>query len=186
MFPKLSLFALLALATVPAHAGVISVWNFDGVCSDCPGHGTGVLTVSQAVANGPLSFEFVYSSAWIAYTMDNATAYFGNTVFTGTSFSIPTGIFRLQQTVPITSFGGVGNPLPTPGVYNDGLVSFFNRTTDNFWSTGSNAFVDDYGTGFTFLQGSVNSGVPEPSSVALLGAGVLAWALRRRQRGPKQ
>lgn len=181
MINNLSL-VLLALAAVPASATTISVWNFSGVCTDCPGNGTGVLTVTQAVTNGPLSFEFTYSSAWIAYTMNNAAAYIDNTLFAGTSFTMPTtGTFRVQQEVPITSFGGVGNPLAA-GVHNDGMVNFFNRYSDGFWSTGSNAFLSDYGTGFSFVQGTVTSGVPEPSSMALLAAGAAVWLVRRRRQ----
>jgi hypothetical protein len=177
------LAAILAVAALPAAATPIEVWNFSGLCTDCPGNGTGLLTVSQAQANGPLTFEFSYSSAWISYTMTNANAFLGNTPFSGTTFAIPTTTsLRFRQLVPITSFGGTGNPLGTPGVFNDGTVFFNYFPTTGEWSTGSNSFLLDYGTLPTWTQGSVGPVVPEPASVAFVGLGLagLAWVRHRK------
>lgn len=177
------LAAIFAIAALPAAATTIQTWNFTGVCSDCPGNGTGVLLVNQAQTNGPLTFQFSYSSAWISYTMNNPSVFVGNTAFSGTTFSIPTAAnLSIVQVVPITSFGGVGNPLGTPGVYNDGSVNFFYRPSPAFWSTGSNAFINDYGTQPTWTQGSVNSPVPEPTTAAFLGLGLIGVACVRRRK----
>jgi hypothetical protein len=175
------LAAILAIAALPATATTIQTWNFTGLCTDCPGNGTGVLLVNQAQANGPLTFQFSYSSAWISYNMTNANAFIGGSAFSGTTFTIPTNArLDFRQIVPITSFGGTGNPLGAPGVYNDGTVYFQYVPTQGQWFTGSNAFLADYGTLPTWTQvPNNNSEVPEPTSVAIVGLGLAGLAYAR-------
>ncbi|MBY0505438.1 MAG: PEP-CTERM sorting domain-containing protein [Bryobacteraceae bacterium] len=172
----------LSLVTVPLSAGTIAVWNFSGVCSDCPGNGTGVLSVNQDLPNGPLTFGFAYSSAWISYTMTNATATFEGQPVTNPSFNPGSGYLILSQAnIAFTSFGGAGNPMPA-GTITDSV--FFARLGDGTWQTGANSSNSDFGVAqsSTFTQGSVPSGVPEPSSYALMGGGLAVLIGLRRRR----
>ena len=103
---------LLAAFSLSATPTLVGTWNFNGVCTDCPGNGTGTMNVY--LNNNALNFQFSYSSPWIAYSMNNATAYINNVLVTGNTFAGPAGVNFVigQSPISLTSFGGQGNPVP--------------------------------------------------------------------------
>ena len=58
------------------------------------------------------------------------------------------------------------------------VLPFFNTFPGGNWSAGESGLIFDFGNNGIF---SLQSGVPEPSSVLLIGAGLAAIFLRRRQ-----
>lgn len=162
-----------------AAASAATVWNFTGICSDCPDFGYGTLTATEIP--GEVLFSFTYSSDWLSYTMDPLQMW-GNTgggwsTFTGTTFAITSGMsLQMRGFADVTSFGGSGNPLP-PGTTNEYM--YFAAGSDGSWSTGVYQ-NSDFGTGGAWTQGV--SGVPEPSTLALGGLGAVALLLLHRRR----
>jgi hypothetical protein len=172
------LLSLFLAATLPA-VPLIQTYDFTGTCSDCPGFGYGTLTASTS--NNVVSFSFSYNSDWISYTIPSvSTLYEDGFQFNGTSYTYnPAATFFVIGNGTFTSFGGSGNPVP-PGTTQENI--FFSLNPNGNWSTGINA-PSDFGTNGAFnLQGGGNSGVPEPASIALVGAGTGLLILLQRRR----
>ena len=172
------LLSLFLAATLPA-VPVIQNYDFTGTCSDCPDFGFGTLTASTS--NNVVTFSMAYNSDWISYTIPSVSVLSEAGVpFTGTSFTYnPAATLFIVGNGTFTSFGGSGNPV-IPGTTQENI--FFSLNTNGNWSTGINA-PSDFGTNGAFnLQGPGNSSVPEPASIALVGAGTGLLILLQRRR----
>ncbi len=166
----LSLFLAATLSAVP----LIQTYNFTGTCTDCPDQGFATLTASTS--SNVVSFSFSYNSDWISYSLPSALVYVNNVPFSGTSYTHNSAVeFDVYGTGSFTSFGGTGNPVPA-GTTQEQI--FFNLLPNGNWSTGINV-PSDYGTNGAFDV--PNSGVPEPASMALVGAGTALLILLRRR-----
>ena len=168
------LLSLFLAATLPA-VPLIQTYDFTGTCTDCPDFGFGTLTASTS--SNVVSFSFSYNSDWISYTIPSATLYVNNALFAGTSYSynasLPLAIFGNGL---FTSYGGTGNPLPAGSAQ---MPIYFTLEPNGDWSTGAN-INSDFGTNGALTVPNT-SGVPEPASMALVGAGAgLLFLLKRR------
>jgi hypothetical protein len=178
MKPTLALLGLLTLSLSSASASPIEVWNFTGVCTDCPGTGTGTLTVEQS------SFTFSYTSAWISYTLANAIVQVDEETQTpGVPLpNLSAFDLYIRGTGSVTSFGGTNgqfsNPLPV-GTQTRQMY-FFSYAGAN-WGTGEFALAD-FGPSQTWTAGSQSSAVPEPSTFALLASAAVVGGVLRRRR----
>lgn len=174
---KSGLLALCLTATLPA-VPIVENWNFTGTCSDCPNFGFATLTATTN--SNVVSFSFSYNSDWLSYTLASPQVRLNSVVFAGTSFSInPGDRVDVYGTGPLTSVGGVGNPVPV-GTTTEQL--YFQLFSDGTWATGVNV-PGDFGTNGAFaLQG--NNAVPEPATFGLAGlsAGLLALRVWRQRK----
>jgi hypothetical protein len=172
------LLSLFLAATLPA-VPLIQTYDFTGTCTDCPDFGFGTLTASTS--NNVVSFSMAYNSDWISYTIPSGAVEVDGLLFNGTSFTYnPAVSLNIVGTGTFTSFGGSGNPV-LPGTTQESIYFYLNPGGN--WSTGINA-PSDFGTNGAFnLQGPGNSnGVPEPASIALVGAGTGLLILLQRRR----
>lgn len=172
------LLSLFLAATLPA-VPLIQTYDFTGTCTDCPDFGFGTLTASTS--SNVVSFGFTYNSDWIAYTIPTAIVYVNGSPFSGTSYTYnPAVSLSIYGVGPFTSFGGTGNP-NIAGTTQEQI--YFSLSPNGNWSTGINV-PSDFGTNGAFnVPGGPNtSGVPEPASMALVGAGTgLLIRLQRRR-----
>ncbi len=168
------LLSLFLAATLPA-VPLIQTYDFTGTCTDCPDFGFGTLTASTS--NNVVSFAFSYNSDWIVYNIPSASVYVNNILFNGSSYTYnPSLSLAIYGQGTFTSFGGAGNPNPVGT--NQYPISFQLLPNGN-WVTGPNV-NSDFGTNGAFNVPNT-SGVPEPASMALVGAGAgLLFLLKRR------
>ena len=183
LFPVLLGIGALT-AAAPLQAASIQTFLFSGVCDpmDCTGFGTGTLVLTN-------------------YTQGTAIGISNFVTFSygGTNLLAP---FVILQADVTSLVGNIPNGLPGPGTLvidtnNAPLVNnltrglvvstvgvsvpvlpFFNTFPGGNWSAGESGLIFDFGNNGIFTQ---QSGVPEPSSVLLIGAGLAAIFLRRRQ-----
>ncbi len=169
--------AFVALANL-AWAGAVSTvqYNFTGVCSDCTGNGTGVLTLLDTYVPGtqigPSFQSFTYSSNLVP------------------SFSITSGDPNLfiQNSNPYSII-----PSNLPGFANVFFCGGTGQEIHCFQSTtgspGTNWSVcvgpnqcEDFGTNGTWS--AAVAGVPEPATAVLVGLPIalLGYARKRRAR----
>lgn len=172
------LFTIGALAILSGSAANAATIYFTGTCADCPDIGEGVLTTTEVGSS--TIFEFTYTSDWITYTMTNAGARVDGVPFSGLGFALLPGqaLFLGQNNINITSFGGVGNPMPA-GTTAENAYFFLGNNGD--WETGGQLLAD-FGINGAFS--SQSSSVPEPSALGLAGlsAGVLLARQWKRRR----
>lgn len=171
----LSLFLASTLPAIP----LIQNYDFTGTCTDCPDFGFATLTASTS--SNVVTFSLNYNSDWISYTIPSATVLVDSQLFTGPSYTYnPAASLYVIGHGTFTSFGGSGNPVPA-GTTQESI--YFTLETNGNWSTGV-AAPSDFGTNGAFAVPGGNTGVPEPSSVAMAGAGIgmLVLLQRRRQR----
>lgn len=171
------LLSLFLAATLPA-IPLIQTYDFTGTCTDCPDFGFGTLTASTS--SNVVSFSFSYNSDWISYNIPTATVYVDGLPFNSTSYTYnPAVNLNIIGTGTFTSFGGSGNPV-IPGTTQEDI--YFFRAPNGNWSTGINS-PSDFGTNGNFnVPGPGNNGVPEPASMALVGAGTGLLILLKRRR----
>jgi hypothetical protein len=170
------LLSLFLAATLPA-VPLIQTYDFTGTCSDCPAFGFGTLTASTS--NNVVSFSMAYNSDWISYTIPSGAVEVDGFAFNGTSFTYnPAVSLNIVGTGTFTSFGGSGNPVP-PGTTQESIYFYLNP--GGFWSTGIN-LPSDFGTNGAFVSSVPQTGVPEPTSIALVGAGTGLLILLQRRR----
>ncbi len=171
------LLSLFLAATLPA-VPLIQTYDFTGTCSDCPDFGFGTLTASTS--SNVVSFSFTYNSDWISYTIPSASIYVNSVLFSGTSYTYnPALSLGIYGQGAFTSFGGSGNP-NAAGTTQE-FIAFLRQPNGN-WFTGPNS-NSDFGTNgnFVALDPGNTAGVPEPASMALVGAGTgLLILLKRR------
>jgi hypothetical protein len=161
---RIWLLTLIGAACMVMNAGnaratvaVFSDYSFSGLCSDCTGHGTGLL-VLQNYTPGTLAGDsnfvsFDYSSNLISYSVTSANL----STFSATLASLPG-----EDDVTLLA---------------DSFVTQFTSQTRGFWCTGA-ICVNDIGASHVWSVATV----PEPVSLAILGVGLAGLGAIRRRR----
>lgn len=184
----LGFVALSALAPLPA--ATISTFNFTGTCSDCDGLGKATLVLQDYTQGNNLQ-----NSNLVSFTYAGTNLLDSFTILPTDPF-VMTGIIPASLpgpadfTIFVTETFTLNTSEDTNGIVLDislGLP-FFTTSIEPLrqggvnWEAGENApSLDDFGTGGTWNVQNL-SDVPEPSSVILIGAGLLAIGLRRFKR----
>jgi len=165
-----SLLACLYFA-VPVQAGPIIAATsiaFDGTCAlmDCTGHGKGTLTVVGTFTG--------------TNTITLTTSDFVSFVYAGTNL-LPA--FTILNTNLVSASGTLGPSFPAAYTvaFSSALYSF-SSSTSGTWSILRNGQVADQGSASSFS--TAGSPVPEPASVALIGAGLLGLFMARKKLRP--
>ncbi len=188
----LGFVALSALA--PIQAATISTFTFTGTCTDCSGQGKATLVLQDYTQGNAITLLNLVSFTYLGTNLlEGFTILQGdNPIIDGI---IPAGLpgpadFSIFSTLGLSLVGGGSGPTgeDVPGF--DLVISpFFNTSIDNRdndglpfnWEAGDNGLQADFGTSGTW-NAQLDSGVPEPSSVILIGAGLLAIGFRRFKR----
>lgn len=163
--------AVLALMICPSlqagsvQGGVQTTFTFDGLCTDCAGHGIGTLIVTNYTLGAAFTnanfVSFDYSSNLVP------VAHVGSADITVGGF---TG-----------SIGSAGPAAQTVTIISSAVVFSSNSGGLTTWcisAAGHNGCFGDIGPSNTYAQVST----PEPGSMAMLFAGVGALALLQRRR----
>jgi len=164
--------ALLIAASTVIQAGTIS-FSFVGTCSDCSGQGTATLTLQNynqgdaIVAANLVSFTYNGTNLLSSFTI--------NAINLGTiSGLIPVGLPSSAD------FSIDENTLGPTSLELDRISPFFfSSSSSGTWSAGSFVPGDQGTNGVWNPQGT---GVPEPSTLLLIPAGLGAIGLMRRRR----
>jgi hypothetical protein len=158
---------LLALAA-PARASVSSTtYQFTGECFDCAGQG-----VAQLTLTGYTPGNDILVSNFVSFTYD------------GSNLIDPFTITHSDIVGPDTGFiSGVLGPA-FPGIYSVTLDKFssnelFQSYGEGFWCAGFSCSDDVGDKGIWSVASSLP--IPEPGSLALLGASLAAVGVRRRR-----
>lgn len=159
--------SMLSWAAAPGASAVTvapanSVFDFNGVCSDC----TGVVHGRLTLANYTLGSQ-ITSSNFVSFFYD------GSDIM---------GSFSIRPSESLLATGSITAAAPAgQDVYlDDGIHNFF---TDHGggWSIGEGGRNADYGSVHSFALAAT---VPEPASLALLLAGVISAGLASRRQRP--
>ena len=156
LFAKLSLFAALTALPSSVSASPITqtTYTFSGACIDCAGTATAILVLQNYTPGTALSNANFVS---FHYNGTNLLAPFD---------VLPANLEFLQGIIP--------SSLPsTARVFVFGVPTLFQTFTNGNWEVGS-SILDDFGNGGVWA-----AGVPEPSTVLLLGSGLALFGLRR-------
>ena len=160
-----TIFAV-ALAAIPACAGPLVEYTFTGICSDCTGPVTGLLTLSDSGStlskSDFVSFAYGGSNLFPAYTINAGDP----------------GLFvygSIPSVLPATALVEIDGD----GIYfySDAAVS--NSSDHGQWGTGyeGNVSADQGPT----HQYSVAATTPEPTTVGMLGAALVGLVAFRRK-----
>jgi hypothetical protein len=163
------LTVLLLAFVSPARASVsaLSEYQFTGDCFDCAGKG-----VAQLTLTGYTPGNDILVSNFVSFTYD------------GSNLINPFTITQSDIVGPDTGFiSGVLGPA-FPGIYSFTLDKFssndlFQSYGEGFWCAGFSCSDDVGNNGLWSVASSLP--IPEPGSLALLGASVAVVAARRRR-----
>lgn len=192
----IGLFAFTAVAPLQAVAIADQTFTFTGNCTDCSGVAKATLVLQNYTLGENILLEHLVSFTYLATNLlPGFTLVPSNTA--GISGSIPAGLPGPAQfgifggeTFSIQNLTGANGADININEFNAGTLPFFitylvNQGPDALhgntvynWEAGLNV-VGDYGTDGTW---NVQSEVPEPSSVILIGVGLLAIGFRRFKR----
>lgn len=166
--------------------GSYSTQDFDPTNSD------GTFNYSQVSANGSL-----YSFTAVQLASFELNDIFGNT-FIGGSDSSTSDFVSPEPFAILDAQGGVGSavdfligdtgPLVSGNIFNGSVTQLslgFDQdgVTGEYSITGASASTSwSTGLTFSFFGSNGNQEIPEPSSIALLGAGFVAFGVFRRRR----
>ncbi len=157
-----------------SHASTITTFDFTGDCTDCTGQATATLVLQNYTLGDPLEtsnfVSFSYSSNLISFGPDSLNNLDG--VLEG----------MLPVDLPGPAIVSVENIVVSPGCEDCAELGFYSVNYDsNAWELG----VQDEGTNGIWSVAAATTGVPEPSSLAMLAAGLAGLvASRQRRRSP--
>jgi hypothetical protein len=159
-----------------SHASAIPVYStftFTGDCTDCTGQATGTLVLQNYTLGDPLEtsnfVSFAYSSKVISFGPDSLDSTYG--ILEGT----------LPVDLPGPAIVEIENIVLSPGCEDCEELGFYSFNYDSdYWTLG----VQDYGTNGIWSAAAAKTAVPEPSSLAMLAAG-LAGLVAWRWRAPR-
>ncbi len=156
----LMLAGLVSLAGSTAKASGIETFTFTGICGDCSGTGTGLLTVSDTYTPGDALTidEFI---SFVYYPTDLLPA--GMTLTSGSVTAVTGGL--------PAGLSGYSNLDISAG--SGGQFTTFSGGTWDVCPTG----CGDYGETYSWTAGS---GTPEPGTYALTGIAFVAFRAGRR------
>jgi hypothetical protein len=145
----------------------ISVFNFEGACSDCTGVGFGVLTVQNYTEGSGFS-----NSNFVSFT-------YNSNLIIDLSITVDT-LNSLTGSIPLS--GPTAAEITITG-YSDSVT--FQSYANGTWTVAS----EDQGLISSWSLQTGVSGVPEPATLALMAAGLAGLGLIRRKGlvncGPK-
>lgn len=174
----------LALAAArPAEAGSLlppgpySTWVFTGNCADCTGTGVGTLVLSDYTPGAALTTANFYSFTYASNLLTLSATYSNIGALSGV-LGPGDGPFTVDFEVGNMSYVLEGNA-GTAGTFAFRSRNFGPEQT--YWYLG----FPDADNGLTHSWSLSAEPVPEPATLALLGAGLvgLASVRRRRQAG---
>jgi hypothetical protein len=163
-----AVIALIAGSTAQLGATTIvtnEVFNWSGACVDCSGTVTGTLTLTSAYVQGT-TITTGTGGTFVSFTYNGS-----NLLSTFTINNSPTNL-SVSGNIPASLPGPANIEISTPTVTF--ATGTFAGGVSN-WCAGSSCGAD-HGTTSTF------SATHEPTSLALLGAGLGAFGLLRRRR----